>query len=389
MPEYLAPGVYVEETSFRAKTIEGVGTSTAGFVGPARFGPVGGEPELLTSFGDFERIYGGVDRLLFDEQSDESENYLAHAVRAFFDNGGSRLYVTRIYGDGSDPQAGFASLGVGGSPADVTLRARFPGRAGEMRITFALRMGANILVSRGGTPVLSGARLHDTVFVTRGLDPVMAPGVGGFCDVVMADGEMALADGDTPVAVSTLTPGTDRVHAVTVLVSVLRPGRFEVDQPLGEFSPDPDHRSALTAYFAKAPGSRARDLSVPFWIDTSLTSGREIVARLMGDAIEEALRRQLATDSELTGASPDAERPAAAELQKSHILRNGGDGAMPTHGAYKGGEIGARKTGLESFVDIEDIAIVAAPGATMGYDSGNQSRAEQITQHLLTHVAVS
>jgi len=33
MPEYLAPGVYIEETSFRPKTIEGVSTSTAGFVG--------------------------------------------------------------------------------------------------------------------------------------------------------------------------------------------------------------------------------------------------------------------------------------------------------------------------------------------------------------------
>jgi len=41
MPEYLAPGVYVEETSFRAKSIEGVGTSTTAFVGPTRRGPVG------------------------------------------------------------------------------------------------------------------------------------------------------------------------------------------------------------------------------------------------------------------------------------------------------------------------------------------------------------
>ena len=32
MPEYLAPGVYVEETSFRSKSIEGVGTSTTAFV---------------------------------------------------------------------------------------------------------------------------------------------------------------------------------------------------------------------------------------------------------------------------------------------------------------------------------------------------------------------
>ena len=38
MPEYLSPGVYVEETSYRAKSIEGVATSTAGFVGQSRFG---------------------------------------------------------------------------------------------------------------------------------------------------------------------------------------------------------------------------------------------------------------------------------------------------------------------------------------------------------------
>jgi hypothetical protein len=38
MPEYLSPGVYVEETSFRAKSIEGVSTSTTAFVGPTRKG---------------------------------------------------------------------------------------------------------------------------------------------------------------------------------------------------------------------------------------------------------------------------------------------------------------------------------------------------------------
>ena len=33
MPEYLAPGVYVEEVSFRSKSIEGVPTSTTGWAG--------------------------------------------------------------------------------------------------------------------------------------------------------------------------------------------------------------------------------------------------------------------------------------------------------------------------------------------------------------------
>src|SRR6476620_2108093 len=97
MPEYLAPGVYVEEVSFRPKSIEGVSTSTAGFVGATRYGPPEGEPELVTSFSDFQRIYGGIDRLLFDGRRNENENYIAQAVRAFFDNGGKRLYVSRVY----------------------------------------------------------------------------------------------------------------------------------------------------------------------------------------------------------------------------------------------------------------------------------------------------
>ena len=60
MVELLAPGVYTIETSFRARSIQGVGTSTTGFVGMARSGPVGGPPQLITSFAEFERIYGGL-----------------------------------------------------------------------------------------------------------------------------------------------------------------------------------------------------------------------------------------------------------------------------------------------------------------------------------------
>src|ERR1019366_9843765 len=96
MPEYLAPGVYIEETSFRAKTIEGVSTSTAGFIGPALCGPTSGVPELITSFADYERIYGALDQLNFEDIG-LTDNFLAHAVRAFFENGGKRVYVTRTY----------------------------------------------------------------------------------------------------------------------------------------------------------------------------------------------------------------------------------------------------------------------------------------------------
>src|SRR4051812_40942732 len=107
MPEYLAPGVYVEEVSFRSKSIEGVPTSTTGFAGMTRTGPVqyndGGirrgpsktEPRLVTSFTEFERVYGGLEDLTPDGTARHC--FLAHAARAFFMNGGQRLYVSRVF----------------------------------------------------------------------------------------------------------------------------------------------------------------------------------------------------------------------------------------------------------------------------------------------------
>lgn len=134
MPEYLAPGVYVEETSFRAKSIEGVSTSTTAFVGPTRKGPVSGTPgitpELITSFGDFARIYGGLDDLQF------GTNFLAHSVLHFFNEGGSRLYVSRVTSQGL--AGGRALVNVVGGDANPLERARFiarfPGQAGNGRI---------------------------------------------------------------------------------------------------------------------------------------------------------------------------------------------------------------------------------------------------------------
>jgi phage tail sheath protein FI len=76
MPEYLAPGVYVEEIASGARPIEGVSTSTAGFVGGTERGPM--DVRLVTSFGEFERVYGGL--------IDPDISFLPFAVRGFFEN---------------------------------------------------------------------------------------------------------------------------------------------------------------------------------------------------------------------------------------------------------------------------------------------------------------
>src|ERR1017187_6673180 len=140
MAEYLAPGVYVEEVSFRAPSIEGVGTSTAGFAGVTLTGPVGTTPELLTSFGDFQNVYGGYDRLSTIQNSSDpkNNNYLAMSVKAFFDNGGSRLYVSHVFVARSPTDTGMAAAG-NLSDSDVQVSARFPGALGNQRVAVALR----------------------------------------------------------------------------------------------------------------------------------------------------------------------------------------------------------------------------------------------------------
>src|SRR5260221_10818803 len=110
MPEYLAPGVYVEEVSFRSKSIEGVSTTTTGFVGPTRYGPTTLVPDVITSLGDFERVYGDRKQLVFGGVGTApTHNFMWHAIRAFFEEGGKRLYVSRIFKANSTTDDGRAS----------------------------------------------------------------------------------------------------------------------------------------------------------------------------------------------------------------------------------------------------------------------------------------
>lgn len=168
MPEYLAPGVYVEEVSYRDKSIEGVGTSTAAFLGAARFGPISGTPELLTSFADFNRIYGGLDQL--SHEGTRVHNYAAQAVRAFFQEGGSRMYFIRVFAEGQD--SGMASAEIQSAQStrpNLTLLARYPGEHGNMRVTMGIRFGQNILGRSDTTElahnVLRGVDNYDLIYV--------------------------------------------------------------------------------------------------------------------------------------------------------------------------------------------------------------------------------
>jgi phage tail sheath protein FI len=100
---YGAPGVYIEEQPSGSMPIDGVGTAVAALVGFTEkydpnegdpTDPAGVKPQLVTSWPQYERVYGGYVRGAM----------LPHAVRGFFENGGTACYIVRIPGkNGGDP----------------------------------------------------------------------------------------------------------------------------------------------------------------------------------------------------------------------------------------------------------------------------------------------
>lgn len=91
IPTY--PGVYIEEVPSGVRTLVGVATSVTAFVGTAD-GPNGGDapkndPIVINNFGDFERIFGGL----------QEDSKMSFAVRDYYVNGGSQAVIVCVADD--------------------------------------------------------------------------------------------------------------------------------------------------------------------------------------------------------------------------------------------------------------------------------------------------
>ena len=119
MPAALSyPGVYVEEIASGVRTITGVATSIAAFVGRTWRGPVD-RPVTTTSWDDFVRTFGDLDL----------DYPLGFAVRDFYLNGGAQAVIARVFSAASAEVAQFDAKGLAieaASPGDWanTLRVR-------------------------------------------------------------------------------------------------------------------------------------------------------------------------------------------------------------------------------------------------------------------------
>jgi phage tail sheath protein FI len=382
MPEYLTPGVYVEETSFRSKSIEGVPTSTFGMAGLARYGPVpyilpgippapvAVTPVLVTTYAEFERAFGD----LRSPSGDGKPNYLAHSARAFFANGGQRLYVARIFpwvvdGNGDiDPaaaEAAFARRAVvapaaapGAPAANVampTWRARWPGSAGrETKVTVTARLGRDrIVVDRSsGQPVarLVGVSENAAVVVLPRAANGSAPPVPAVID---------------PATVFVVRRGPDR----TLGFDDGRGGVNPVDPGTSGFQLELD-------VMVESDGVRS-DTYTQLALDDRHPRAVSKVLRAV-DPADDLAQVFLLPGSTATpaGGGPAPSAPTAGQLAAALLHpgsqgfltdgANGNDGAALVPDDLLGREPddddpGQPGTGLNALAEIDDIAIVATP----------------------------
>ncbi len=380
MPEYLAPGVYVEEVSYRTRSIEGVSTTTTAFVGPTRFGPLHDQLDIITSLNEFELTYGDREKLVFRDVG-EIDNWMWHAARAFFEEGGRRLYVKRIYNPGDPAVDGRASATTAGANP-ITITARHPGDAGELHVTLTVQASQNILTRNGGKNAVPGLSERDLVLVTTTdtspatVQPATAM---TFLDTVTGTHSWRFDAGGSPgtlVELDGLDPAAgETVQVVTATVSVAANAPGSIPRVWAGLPLDSQHQlggapDSLAAIFD--PTLEAARVT-PIVIDLGNNdTGRDLLSALDA-ANSNTLLAAVIADDDVEQRSVDI------------VLLNGSDGELPGAADYEGAILDDdSKTGLVAFEDIDDISIVAAPGCTYNYET-REDDAQACINALLIH----
>ena len=131
------------------------------------FGPTTGKPELVTSFAEFERTFGS----FLPEPSSDIVNqwalndieggrwwYFPLAVKGFFDNGGQRLFVKRVFS--SEALASFGNLGQG-MISEIVSNAACNANEISVRHLINISVNSEVQIFRGDT----GAQVGDNFTV--------------------------------------------------------------------------------------------------------------------------------------------------------------------------------------------------------------------------------
>ena len=298
--------------------MQGVSTSTAGFVGLAERGPVTGQPQLVTSFADYKRMYGGY----LSEAAYGGARFLPYAVEQFFLNGGARAYIMRAAP--ADAKAGIVQAGV------LTISAATPGAWAEnMRVTVAP-------ASKAKTQVLA---------------------VDG------ADLTLKNADGFNPGDVVELFDGKEAVYATvkSVLDRVVT-----LDAPCT--ADVADSRVGTSKYIRTCEitiTARLDDM-VEVYENLSLKAGalnyapvKTAKSELIRVEVEPKADAETVVPYELCGGT-------GSELVLTPAGGSNGTVLTVAAGTYLGKDDGpGKRTGLQAFLENGNVSIMAIPGVTL------------------------
>ncbi len=313
MAEYLSPGVYVEEYDNSPRGIEGVGTSTAGFIGLAEKGPLQGAPLLVTSMKSFHQQFGG----FLSEFGYGEYRYLANSVEQFFDNGGTRCYVMRVAP--KDAKAAAAKKGL------LDIKASSPGTWGNK---------IQIMLSTNTKRKLQLIEKTETGFIAKSLEGFREGDLVVFEDTYtriksIFDNEVVFEDDIPESAVDTDIIPKSLLYLVTIDMTV----RFGDDvENYAELSLNPQSPKYIgskleTSDIIKVEVSPQKEAANP-------------VADILGEDVTDGV----------------------------FILEGGTDGSVSKvdAGTFIGEDLGpGKRTGLQAFIENNVVSMMAIPGVTI------------------------
>ncbi len=355
MTHYLSPGVYTRETDF-SFYVKQISTSAAAMVGIAERGPIH-KPVLVTSWEQFVSRFGGY----------TPDGYLAYAARAFFDNGGQVLYVTRV-AHMTDPtdrgtltalRSSLTLNGRDGAAATLTT-----GTAGTNRIVWTAKAkgtGGNqisiALVAAGNnTPLsvgVSGNAITVALATNASAQPVStAPQVvAAILASVPASALVVATSGDSGVVVAAaaanLSGGLNTREALRIRAANEGVWGDKISVRIEDGTLDPDDAFNLVVRYKGETVEVFKDLSM----DESKPNHVELMVNEKSDYL--AVLDLSAT----TGAALD--RPVVGEFALS-----GGDNGLGemADSDYIGDP--SQHTGLYAFGEIDALNMLMVPGVT-------------------------
>lgn len=374
MPEYLAPGVFVEETHFRGKNIEGVSTSITGFIGQCCYGPVNGIPAPVNSLNEYKNKFGGFEPLTLNGVV--TENYLTYSVKSFFDNGGKRLYISRIYHPSHDTGDLIRDIdadrarGIELLKGVVRFKACFPGAIGN---TFKLYIEG----------MRSGNLLRNQALI--GLNH------GDVVEVV--------PDASGPKNLSITESGQDALsydHLYVARVHHNNPTQIELLDRNGHTLTNLDHLHSIQkitqTVVVDALGFHERYEALSCFSDSDRFIGNILKSHDYNYSVDSP-----GTENNTVFLEID-ELPVAeidkltftldlfSELMSSpcnnQVFSHGKDGEVCIPEDYQGRGEGGEASGLKALVELDDISVVAAPGSSA---LPNLSHQQEIRKLLITH----